>query len=59
MEIDELENKFVKLLKKWNMMVIVAEDIKEVIDELAQEIQKIKVKERGDKDASQTRNRGS
>jgi len=58
-EIDELERKFVKLLKKWNMMVIVAEDIREAIDELAQEIQKMKVKERGDKDASQTRNRSS
>ena len=55
MEIDELERKFVKLLKKWNMMVIVAEDIREAIDELAQEIQKMKVKqktERGDENAS-------
>ena len=63
MEIDELERKFVKLLKKWNMMVIVAEDIREAIDELAQEIQKMKTKlkkvERGDKDASQTCNRSS
>ena len=55
MEIDELERKFVKLLKKWNMMVIVAEDIREAIDELAQEIQEMKAKhktERGDENAS-------
>ena len=53
MEIDELERKFVKLLKKWNMMVIVAEDVKEAIDELAQEIQKMK-QERGDNNANNT-----
>jgi len=49
MEMDELENKFVKLLKKWNIMVMIAEDVKEAIDELAKVIQEMKG---GDNNAS-------
>jgi len=50
---DELEKKFVKLLKRWNVMVILAEDVKEAIDELANAIQEMK---KGEANANNSQN---
>ena len=52
MELDELERQFGKLLRRWSAMIMIAEEVKESLDDLARIISELK---RGDKHANNTR----
>ena len=53
MELDELERQFGKLLRRWSAMIMIAEEVKESLDDLARIISELK---RGDQSANNTRN---